>query len=95
VAYEGKQAPGYRVAEVPKGWEIQGGNAYALTIAPKDAADRNPDSFLGKLVVMLQSVDAGGPGAGHAGVGRRRPGNVHVEATPRCSSTGASTTAGS
>lgn len=79
VAYQGDQVPGYRVAEVPKGWEIQGGNAYALTIAPKNAADRNPDSFLGKLVVMLQSVDAGGPGAGTPVSVDGRPGNVHVE----------------
>jgi hypothetical protein len=79
VAYTGDQVPGYKVAEVPKGWEIQGGNAYALTIAPKDAADKNPDSFLGKLVVMLQSLDAGGPGEGTPVSVDGRPGNVHVE----------------
>ena len=79
VAYTGDQVPGYRVAEVPKGWEIQGGNAYALTIAPKDAKDQNADSFLGKLVVMLQSVDAGGPGEGTPVSVDGRPGNVHVE----------------
>ena len=79
VAYTGDQVPGYRVSEVPKGWEIQGGNAFALTIAPTGAADRNPDSFLGKLVVMLQSVDAAGPGAGTPVSVDGRRGNVHVE----------------
>jgi hypothetical protein len=79
VAYAGKQPPGYRVAEVPAGWEIQGGNAFALTIAPEDAADKHPDSFLGKLVVMLESKDAGTPdGAPDVSVDGR-PGHVRVE----------------
>ena len=79
VAYEGEQPPGYRVAEVPKGWEIQGGNAFALTIAPKGAENRNPDVFVGKLVVMLQSKDAGAPDTGTPQSVDGRPGRVHVE----------------
>jgi hypothetical protein len=57
VAYTGKQVPGYRVSEVPAGWEIQGGNAFALALAPKNFPDRNTDSFAGKIVVMLESED--------------------------------------
>src|SRR5262249_33971165 len=45
-------------------WVIQGGNAFALVLAPQDDKDTNIDSFVGKLVVMLQSRDAHGPGPG-------------------------------
>ena len=65
VAYQGRQVPGYRVAYAPRGWVIQGGNAFALTIAPKGDKDKSFASFTGKLVVMLQSRDQHGrpPGA--------------------------------
>jgi len=65
VAYQGRQVPGYRVAYAPRGWVIQGGNAFALTIAPKGDKDKSIASFTGKLVVMLQSRDRHGrpPGA--------------------------------
>jgi hypothetical protein len=79
VTYEGEQAPGYRVAEVPAGWEVQGGDAFALTIAPHDAKDRNYQVFVGKLVVMLQSKDAGAPTQGKPVPVDGRPGRVHVE----------------
>jgi len=64
-AYQGRQVPGYRVAYAPRGWVIQGGNAFALTIAPKGDKDKSFASFTGKLVVMLQSRDQHGrpPGA--------------------------------
>jgi hypothetical protein len=65
VAYQGRQVPGYRVAYAPRGWVIQGGNAFALTIAPKGDKDKSIASFTGKLVVLLQSRDQHGrpPGA--------------------------------
>ena len=65
VAYTGAQPPGYVVKEVPAGWVIQGTNAYALTIAPANDTDKNPDSFLGKLVVMqgeFSTADAASDG---------------------------------
>jgi hypothetical protein len=64
VAFAGAQPPGYRVSEMPKGWVVQGSTPYALTIAPAGDRDKNPDSFLGKLVVMLQSADATSPPTG-------------------------------
>jgi hypothetical protein len=64
VAYTGEQPSGYVVAYVPKGWEIQGANPFRLTIAPIGSKDRNPDGFVGKLVVMLQSADATGEPVG-------------------------------
>ena len=64
VAYSGEQPEGYRVDVVPEGWEIQGTNEFRMTIAPIGAADEHPDSFVGKLVVLLESADASGRPAG-------------------------------
>src|SRR5207302_1273442 len=58
VKWEGTQPPGYQVAWMPKGWVVQGSTPFALTIAPPGDKDKSPDSFVGKLVVMLQSRDA-------------------------------------
>ncbi|HMH91324.1 MAG TPA: hypothetical protein VK586_09600, partial [Streptosporangiaceae bacterium] len=57
VSYSGTQIPGYQVTEVPSGWVIQGGSPSALVIAPAHDPDTSIDSFTGKLVVMLKSVD--------------------------------------
>jgi hypothetical protein len=66
VAWKGTQPPGYDVAWMPKGWVVQGSTPFALTIAPPGDKDKSPDSFLGKLVVMLQSADATAPPANWA-----------------------------
>jgi hypothetical protein len=80
VAYTGQQAPGYQVAKVPKGWVIQGGNPYVLTIAPADDPDKNVNTFVGKLVVMLQSRDAADPsGPGRPQQVAGRPGHFDVQ----------------
>ena len=63
VAWVGTQPPGYQVAWMPKGWVVQGSTPFALVIAAPNDKDKNPDSFLGKLVVMLQSRDAAAPPA--------------------------------
>lgn len=55
VAYEGKQPQGFTIDKVPAGWEIQGGNAAALTIAPENAANKNPDVYVNKILITLQS----------------------------------------
>jgi hypothetical protein len=57
VAYKGAQPKGYTIDKVPDGWEIQGVNEYALTLAPVGADDQIPDSFVGKIAIMLQSKD--------------------------------------
>jgi hypothetical protein len=51
VAYTGAQPPGYTVTVIPAGWVIQGSNPYALVIAPANAPNKDPDVFIGKLVV--------------------------------------------
>ncbi|WP_433377764.1 hypothetical protein ACQPZX_10455 [Actinoplanes sp. CA-142083] len=58
VAYRGEQPKGFTIDKVPAGWEVQGVNAAALTIAPIGLADKNPDSFVDKIAIMLQSQDA-------------------------------------
>lgn len=57
VAYRGEQPQGFTIDKVPAGWEVQGGTAAALTIAPVGIADKQPDSFVGKIAIMLQSAD--------------------------------------
>jgi hypothetical protein len=79
VAYTGEQVPGYQVAEVPSGWTIQGGNAYALVLGRKGMKDTNINSFEGKLVVMLQSKDAKPPTDGPSQPVNGQPGRFHVE----------------
>ncbi|HEX6518666.1 MAG TPA: hypothetical protein VF070_01425 [Streptosporangiaceae bacterium] len=74
VAWTGTQPPGYRVSWMPRGWVVQGSTPFALTIAPPGDKDTNPDSFLGKLVVMLQSADATSPPAGTPQPVNGRPG---------------------
>ncbi len=96
VAFTGDQIPGYQVAEVPSGWVIQGGNPYALVIAPKGDPDTSIDSFLGKLVVMLQSRDASRPRPRASPIqSTATPASWTSKATPRSSPSSAPTAAGS
>ncbi|WP_344650450.1 hypothetical protein [Cryptosporangium japonicum] len=57
VAYTGKQPKGYKVAQVPEGWVIQGGTESSLVIAPEDAKDKDPNSFADKIAVLSTSSD--------------------------------------
>jgi hypothetical protein len=79
VAYGGSQVPGYRVAEVPSGWVLQGGNAFALVIAPAHDPDTNIGSFVGKLVVMLKSADEPVPASAPRQPVAGRPGYLRVQ----------------
>src|SRR6185437_12937263 len=57
VDYTGTQPPGYVVKAIPDHWVIQGSTPLALTIAPPNAANKDPNYFLGKLVVTQESFD--------------------------------------
>jgi hypothetical protein len=58
VAYTGDQpAAGFRVDSIPDGWTMQGVSQYTLNIVPP-GLHTGMDSFVGKLVVMLESADA-------------------------------------
>ncbi|MFF5080408.1 hypothetical protein ACFY36_25430 [Actinoplanes sp. NPDC000266] len=76
VAYKGEQPKGFTVDKVPSGWFIQNDDNYSLVFAPEKAKNPGPDvnpssdagqiynpaSFVGKIVVMLESKDQSGPG---------------------------------
>jgi hypothetical protein len=76
VAYTGEQPAGFSVDKVPAGWNVQGITEFSLVLGPDgakphnsadpqdDTADTDPDSFVGKVAVMLQSVDEKGTPAG-------------------------------
>jgi hypothetical protein len=85
VAYKGEQPSGYRVAYVPQGWEIQGADPFAMTIAPYDFPDQQPASFVGKLIVMSQSADATGtPGGTPRPIGKHTGYLLHTEGIVVC-----------
>ncbi len=64
---------------MPSGWVIQGGNAFVLVLAPQGDKDTDINAFIGKLVVMLQSKDAHGPGPGTSQPVAGRPGRFDVQ----------------
>ncbi|GIM96446.1 hypothetical protein [Paractinoplanes toevensis] len=57
VAYHGEQPKGFTIDKVPAGWELQGVSESVLTIAPTGFKDKDVNSFVGKIAVMLQSKD--------------------------------------
>lgn len=60
IAYKGKQPDAFTVAQVPAGYVVQGVTESSLTVGREGMADKNPNSFVGKVAVMLQSVDENG-----------------------------------
>jgi hypothetical protein len=62
VDYTGTQPPGYTVTTIPDRWVIQGSTPFALTIAPANASDKNPNVFIGKLVIFQESFDTSDTG---------------------------------
>lgn len=57
VDYTGTQPAGYTVKTIPAHWVIQGSTPLALTIAPANASDKDPNVFIGKLVILQESFD--------------------------------------
>ena len=49
------EAGPYTFDQTPAGWEVQGTNAYAVTIAPVGFPDQEPLSFAGKLVILFDA----------------------------------------
>jgi hypothetical protein len=74
VAWRGTQPPGYEVNWMPSGWVVQGSTPLALVIAPAADTSTSPDSFAGKLTVMLQSASASSPPPGASQPVNGRPG---------------------
>ncbi len=59
VAADASAGP-YTFGKLPEGWEVQGISASAVTIAPPDATDQEPNSFLGKLVILYDLYEPSG-----------------------------------
>jgi hypothetical protein len=53
------EAGPYTFDQTPEGWEVQGANATAVTIAPIGFPDQQPLSFVGKLVIMFDGNPVG------------------------------------
>jgi hypothetical protein len=66
VAYHGAQPKGYTIDKVPAGWEIQGVDPSVLTLAPIGDKDKDPHVWVGKIAIMLQSMDEHGTPTGTA-----------------------------
>ncbi len=75
VSYKGKQPKGFVLDKVPDGWFVQADDDSSIVLAPsrikgKPGVDPSQDplydprSFEGKIAVMLQSRDQGGPPPG-------------------------------
>jgi hypothetical protein len=47
------EAGPYTFDATPEGWEVQGVSPSAVTIAPVGFADQEPNSFVGKLVILF------------------------------------------
>lgn len=62
VDYTGAQPPGYTVKTIPDHWVIQGSTPFALTIASANDPNKDPDVFIGKLVISQESFDTSDPG---------------------------------
>jgi hypothetical protein len=56
VAYTGTQPVGFTIDALPRGWEVQGVDTGVLTLAPAGIADRDPNSFSGKVAVFLEDL---------------------------------------
>jgi hypothetical protein len=56
VSYLGKPLVQFGLERSPRGWVVQGDGTRTLTLAPKNAADKNPYTFVGKLVVTVDTL---------------------------------------
>jgi len=54
------EAGPYTFDATPEGWEVQGANPTAVTIAPVGFPDQEPLSFVGKLVILFDGNPLGG-----------------------------------
>ena len=49
------EAGPYTFGTTPEGWEVQGADAFHVTIAPVGFADQDPASFVGKLTILFDA----------------------------------------
>lgn len=56
VAYTGAQPAAFTVSTVPAGWQVVASDDYSFVVAPPGAPVGQPNSFVGRIVVMLQGM---------------------------------------
>jgi hypothetical protein len=73
VAYQGAQPNGFTIDKVPAGWFIQSDDDHSLTLAPEKVKNAGPDvdpsadplydpeTYVGKIGIFLESKDQNGP----------------------------------
>jgi hypothetical protein len=62
VDYVGQEPQGFHIGTVPPGYglDLQAATPYVVVLAPAGDADKSPDSFVGKLVVMAEDASSYG-----------------------------------
>lgn len=62
VDYVGQEPQGFHIGTVPQGYglDLQATTAYSVVLAPAGDADKNPDSFIRKLVITAEDASAYG-----------------------------------
>ena len=60
VAYVGQEPQGFHIGTIPQGYglDLQASTAYFVVLAPAGDADKNPDSFAGKLVISAEDASS-------------------------------------
>jgi hypothetical protein len=62
VDYVGQEPQGFQIGTIPQGYglDLQASTSYSVVLAPAGDADKNPDSFVGKLVIMAEDASSYG-----------------------------------
>lgn len=62
VDYVGQEPRGFNIGTVPQGYDldVQASNPYLVAIAPANDPNKDPDSFVGKLVVSAEEASTFG-----------------------------------
>jgi hypothetical protein len=62
VDYVGQEPQGFHIGTIPQGYglDLQASTSYSVVLAPGGDADKNPDSFIGKLVITAEDASSYG-----------------------------------
>ncbi len=62
VDYVGQEPQGFEIGTIPQGYDLdlQASTPYSIVIAPSGDANKDPDSFVGKLVVSAEEASTFG-----------------------------------
>jgi hypothetical protein len=62
VDYVGPEPQGFQIGTIPQGYglDLQASTSYSVVLAPAGDADKNPNSFVGKLVITAEDASSYG-----------------------------------